>query len=200
MNEWMITLQAYKRVSGPRRKRACQGDHQSNLDRSRKGLPPDKYLSILDALLRVVHAMLREKLDEGNTRPHVEECPGEVEELGHTPPDAQSLRRRKDIGWQDQVLVNNERYEEYESNAQCHQEPTERAMKAHIFPFRLRFTDLEIGAVRNDLIQLLRVFQAIAPHQEECSEGGDHHQSHEDQKDVSVTKVRDGRGRVIGER
>src|SRR5450759_3753407 len=122
-----------KSISRPRSQRACQGNHQCNLHRTRESLPPDKNLSILDALLWVVYAVLRKKFNEGDTRAHVEEGPGKIEELCHAPPDPQGLRRRKDVCRQDQVLVNNKRNKKYKPDTQGYQEPAKRAMKAHLF-------------------------------------------------------------------
>ena len=175
-------------------------DHQGHLDRSRKSLPPDENLPVLDALLWILDPVLRQVLDKGNAGAHIEECPGQVEELGHAPPDAQCLRRRQDIRRQDQVLVNDERDEENQTDAQGDQETAQRAVEADIFPFCRFFMDLELGAVRNDFIQFLRVPQAVAAHDKECREGGYQHQSHDTQQDIPFGSMRYRRSGIICKR
>ncbi len=134
----------------------------------------------------ILDPVLGQVLDEGDACPHVEEGPGQVEELGHTPPDAQRLRRRQDVGWQDQVLVNDERDEQDQPDAQGHQESAQRAVEADVFPLGRFFMDLELGPVRDDLIQLFGMPQAVAPHDKECREGRHQHQPHQTPAGYSV--------------
>ena len=123
-----------QRISGFRRECACQPDHQRHLDGSRERLPPDEYLSILNASLRIFHAVFRKVFNKSNACAHVEEQPCQVEELGHASPDSQCLSRWQYIGGQDQVLVNDERDEQKKPDGKCNQESTRTVDESRRLP------------------------------------------------------------------
>jgi hypothetical protein len=173
-------------ISRPGCQSTGQGDHERNLDRTGKSLPPDKNLTILNALLGVMNAVFRKKFYEGDTRPHIKESPGQVEELGYASPNSQGLGLGQDECRQDQVLINNERDEKYKPDAKGDKESTQWAMESNLLPFSFCFTVLKVGTVRDDLLQRLWMTQAILAHEKESKECRCQHEKDDEQQNRPV--------------
>ncbi len=175
------------------------GDDDRHLYRAGECLPPDEHLAVFDAALGVMDAVLRQEFDVRLARAHVEELPGQGEELRHPAPDAERLCRWQDVNRQDDVLIDDERDEEYQSHHEGDQEPGERTVEADLLPLGRGFADLELAAVCDDFVQLLGVLQAVAPDKHEGHGSGCHQQGHDQEQDIAGGRMRHRRSRVIGE-
>jgi hypothetical protein len=87
--------------------------------------------------------------------------------LGHPAPDAERLGRWQDVDRQNQVLIDDQRDEQYQTQEKRQEEPTQGTAKADLFPIRVGFPYCELAPVHHDLLQRLRVGVAVAPDQPE---------------------------------
>ncbi len=73
-------------------------------------------------------------------------------------------------------------------------------MEADLLPARAFLVDLEAVAVRDDLLQCLRMPQAVTADKIERAEGGDHHQAQQPEQDIPLGGMRHRRGGIVSER
>ncbi len=187
------------RIRGAGDEGAGDEDDQGNLDRARERLPPHEELAVHDAATGVVDPVLRQVLDERGAGAHVEEEPGDVEELRHAAPDAQRLCGREDVGRKDQVLVDDERDEEDQAEHHREEEAAERAVEADVLPGGA-FLSLRVAITLGDeRVERFRVAQAVAADEHERQPGGDHDGEQDGDDQRPLGRLRHRRAAVIGE-